>query len=836
MTAAALAGLKVVDLSEFRAGPYCTKLLAGFGAQVIKIERPGTGDPLRQQGPFAGDRPDPEHSIPYLWLGTGKLSLALDLTDPRGQALARRLCTTWADVVVESFAPGVLDRLGLGCQALRAESPGLVWTSITGFGQTGPYRDYQAEEMTFYALSGQMNATGDPDREPLAPGTAINQYTAGLHAYIGTLLALRHREKTGLGQQVDIAILEGGIDHIEIAVANWLHEGVASRRSKHLMVPWRDYPCQDGLATVICAPFRNWLKGAQLFEAPELLAPRFHHVRGRHLAREEVEALIAPWLATKTRQEIFQAGQARGLAFGYVASLPEVLALPQLAARGFLTPTPDGRGGIPPYAGAPFVLSATPWQQGRAPFLGEHTRPVLAGILGLTAAEIEALVAAGVAAGPVGTGGFSHPGHPSLAPPSPSGGRLGRGAAPLSHVTGGPLAGIRILDLTHSWAGPHGTRILADCGAEVIKIEYLPRLCLLRGGIVAGGMYNQRPMWRQVNRGKRSITLDLDDPRDRASFLDLVRLADVVAENSRGGVLARRGLDYTGLARVKPDIILLSMAAFGHSGPWAGYAGYGATMEALSGLATLTGYRDGSGPKRIRELDVANGICGAAAVLTALAHRDATGRGQWIDLSQLETAAHALVGEHLLEYAMTGRLPEPRGNRHRFFAPSGCYPCAGEDRWVTLAVRSDAEWQRLGEVLGEAAWAGQEHFATAAGRMARHDEIDRRLAAWTRARSPREAMTILQQAGIAAGAVSSVADLAADPHLAARGFFAPAAAGDGQRYPGNPIRLGRGGSPISWPGPDLGRDNAHVFGTLLGRPPAEIPVVREDRIGTALDP
>ncbi|MBA3015714.1 MAG: CoA transferase [Proteobacteria bacterium] len=813
MSSGALADLKVLDLTHYIAGPYCTKLLAGFGAEVLKIERPGTGDPLRSVGPFTKGCSDIEMSIPFLWLNTGKKSVALDLKSAPGLEYVKKLIA-WADVLVENFAPGVMMRLGLDYETIQAINPRLIMTSVSNFGQVGPYRDCRAEEITLYAMSGQMNATGDPDREPLAPGLAINQYTAGLHAYIGTLAALHHREKTGEGQHVDISLHESGVDNIEIGLINFLHQGIRSRRSKHIMVPWRNYPCKDGMATVICAPFRHWVQGARLFEAPELLQEKYHHVRGRHVERERVEELIQPWISSKTREDIFHAGQQQGLAFGYRASLAEALALPQHLARDFFVKTDDGRGGSYNYPGAPFKLSATPWHQERAPLLGEHTAAVLSRTLKLDRAEPDQLGAAGVGEG------FKQ-----------------AAAEDASRVTPrGALTGIRVLDLTHSWAGPHGTRILADLGAEVIKIEYLPRLCLLRAGIVKDQMYNKRPMWFQVNRGKRSVTLDMNNPEELETFLDLVRISDVVVENARGGVLERRGLDYHSLVKVKSDIIFLSMAAFGKTGPYASYAGYGATMEALSGAESLTGYYGSTETKRVREIDVTNGIFGAAAVLTALHHREKTGKGQWIDLSQLETVSHGLIGEHLLAFAMNGIVPPVRGNRHERFAPCGCYPSLGEDRWVTLVIRNDREWLELCELIDRPALSNDPRLQTVTGRMAHHDEIDRAIAEWTSAREAGEVQDLLQSQGIAAGAVMNVEDLSRDPHLVARGFLVTTSDGGEELYPGNPIRLSRDHSPPAWRGPDLGRDNEYVLCSLLGRSQAEVPHICEDDLGTALDP
>jgi crotonobetainyl-CoA:carnitine CoA-transferase CaiB-like acyl-CoA transferase len=398
----------------------------------------------------------------------------------------------------------------------------------------------------------------------------------------------------------------------------------------------------------------------------------------------------------------------------------------------------------------------------------------------------------------------------------------------------GPLAGVRVLDLGHDWACPHAARVLADFGAEVIKIEYPCRLDGMRGGVKENRMYDRRPRFHQLHRNKRSLTLDLKKPADLQAFKDLVRVSDVVIENSRAGVLDRLGAGYDVLKGLKPDLILVSMTAFGSSGPYASYAGYGGTLEALSGIQSLTAYDRDTAPNRVREMDVTNGILGACAVMTALVDRQQTGLGQRIDLSQLESATSGLIGEQIMEQAANGRTAEPVGNRHPEWAPHGCYRCDGPDRWVAIAVRSEGEWARLCEAMGRAEWVRDPRFKDAAARRLNHDELDRLIEDWTRGRSDTEAMHLLQEAGCAAGAVLDAAQLASDPHLEARGYFQQAADGSGL-FPGVPIRLSGGGGVIAWRGPDLGRDNARILRDLLGRSSDDAEPLDEGSIGTAFE-
>lgn len=392
----ALGHVRVLDLTQHVAGPYCTKLMAGFGAEVIKIEPPETGDPLRSKGPFVAERPGLERSIPFHWYNTGKSSVVLDLRSEKVVTLCKRLAEC-ADIVVESFAPGVMDDLGLGYETLRSVNPRLVMTSISNFGQSGPYRDYQAEEITEYAMSGAMMATGDPAREPLAAGPLLTQLSAGMKAYIASLMGYFKSSSTGRGDWIDVSVQEAALDNIEVGIVEYLHLGKVAKRAndEHALVPWRIFPCQDGYAAIIGGPIRHWLKGAALFEEPELSGEKYDHMAKRMANRDTIRTLMAPWLMRHKKSDIYHAGQGQRLAFSYLASLQEVLESPQHAEREFFIETQHPEIGSYKMAGAPFKPSNTPWCQGRAPLLGEHTGSVLRNWLSLSAQEVTALQSEG---------------------------------------------------------------------------------------------------------------------------------------------------------------------------------------------------------------------------------------------------------------------------------------------------------------------------------------------------------------------------------------------------------------------------------------------------------
>ena len=399
-----------------------------------------------------------------------------------------------------------------------------------------------------------------------------------------------------------------------------------------------------------------------------------------------------------------------------------------------------------------------------------------------------------------------------------------------------PLKGVRIVDLSHSWAAPHCARILADFGAEVIKVEYIRRLCLLRGARKESQIYNSHPGWLQVNRNKYSITLDLKDDGDREVLTDLIRTSDVLIENSRTGVMDKMGFGYADVINIKKDLIVLSMSSFGNTGPYAYYAGYGAIFEAVGGIQSLTAYDSNSRPYRIKEMDVTNGLAGASAVMTALVHRQRTGQSQYIDLSQLEASTHTTIGEHLLEYAMNSQQTLPLGNRHWKFAPQGCYRCKGDDKWVALTVRSEQEWERFCDILEHPEWKKDRRFASMPDRIANHDDLDGLIEGWTKERNHFEVMGLLQEKNIPAGAVLDVEELSNDRHLQERGYFVREAEGSHMLFMGMPFILSRGAGEVRRRGPDLGQHNEYVIGELLGRSKDEVKPLREDEIGTAFDP
>ncbi len=402
-----LNGVKALDLTHYFAGPYCTRLLAGLGADVVKVERPPSGDPLRRLGPFAGNpgayrAPDGsaapvEDGAWHLYLNAGKRSLGLNLKTEQGRQTLLRLSER-ADVLVENFAPGTLDRLGLGYEELRRVNPALVVASISNFGQTGPYRDWRAAEVNLYAMGGLMNITGEPDREPLKEGAPVAQLGAGQNAFAATLAALMYAEETGEGQRIDISIAEYATNILENALMQYSYSGQEYTRVGNRgygRAAWGIYPCRDGFVGIIAGPDHRWPEVSRIMEREELADPRFASRRGRQDNADEVDALMLPWLIEQDKVDIFKAGQESGLGFSFVATMQDILEMEQLLARGYFVELEHPVAGTLRYPGAPIRPDTDAWVFRRAPLFGEHTAAVLSDWLDLSGSHISELATSG---------------------------------------------------------------------------------------------------------------------------------------------------------------------------------------------------------------------------------------------------------------------------------------------------------------------------------------------------------------------------------------------------------------------------------------------------------
>lgn len=400
-----------------------------------------------------------------------------------------------------------------------------------------------------------------------------------------------------------------------------------------------------------------------------------------------------------------------------------------------------------------------------------------------------------------------------------------------------PLDGIRVADFCWAWAGPYGALQLAHLGADVIRIESAKRLCPSRlippwpdneSGVNRAGYFNQ------YNQGKRSLTLDLKAPEAIDIAKTLVSKSDIVMNNFASGVMEKLGVGYDVLRRIKPDIIMVSLPGYGTSGPEKDFVSYGPPQVAQSGLSALTGYVDG--PPMMAGFsygDPNGGVHATFAVMAALLHREKTGQGQYIDLSQWE-AAIMLLPEALMDYSMNGTQPERMGNRDPHMAPHGVFRSKGDDRWVSLSVRDEAEWQRLCEVMGQPELSSDARFTTLAARKENEAALEEIVTTWTQERTADEATQALQNAGIPAYPALDAIDMVNSPHVGARDYFVELEHPEVgiRRHMGIPWTMSRTPCEIRRPAPCLGQDTDTVLTDIVGLSQDEIATLREKDILT----
>lgn len=419
-----------------------------------------------------------------------------------------------------------------------------------------------------------------------------------------------------------------------------------------------------------------------------------------------------------------------------------------------------------------------------------------------------------------------------------------------------PLEGIRVLDVTVVWAGPHCTQLLADWGAEVIRVEPLQHIQpntrgaenrvtkamaqSLRGsGQFLHGFpdrdpgarpWNRQPIFNSHARNKRSMTLDIMTPEGLEVFKRLVAISDILVENNVPETIEKAGITYEELAPINPGLIMLRISAYGLSGPYKNYRSFGSQIESMTGHHYIRSYPDlePSATGDAFTADAAGGVQGAVAVMLALRHRRRTGKGQQIELSLAENFLPHL-GELILDYTMNGRVLEPQGNDHPSHAPHGVYPCRGEDRWIAIDVGSDGDWRALCQVMGDPDWTQDPRYASTLSRWQNRMALDQELGAWTVQQNAFELFRRLAEARVVAGPVQNEADIYACPQLNERGFFEQISHADAgeHRYPGLNFRLAEAPNAIRRPPCRLGEDNNYVYRELLALPEKEYERLKE---------
>ena len=787
----ALSGLRVLDLSENISGQFCGRMMADFGASLTLIEPP-SGSVLRNMPPF-DPVADGVGSLLFFHLNLGKESVVIDRSTADGEARLLDLVKTADAVIVGKDCD---------CDVLSAANPQCVVTTVSDFGVDGPYAHWRGSEMIFQALSGMMRVNGLEGREPLYGVGHRAQYAAGVGAYIATLAALYARPAIGRGQQValDIAFNTWSMAppaSVEYAYSK-LIDPRGDRRSPFFVVK-----CRDGWVAV-WVHLHVWRGLCELLGMPELEHdPRFAQgkVRQDNWAAlvEIIQKRVADWSGDEFLEKLLSARVAAAKAYTPTQLFSKT---PHLTGRNYWESVPTASGPRP-ILGPQYRLSATPRRFSRAaPKLGASTdAPVAPRKI---AQQVERNASAGHA----------------------------------------PLAGIRVLDFTTAWAGPMAARILAFLGAEVVKVESASRPDTWRmhnavfqakrfpDGVAGERPYNRSALFNSQNHNKLGLTLDIKHPKGLAAMHRLAATADVVICNFTAGTLARMGVGYETLKKLKNDIIVVEMPGFGNSGPLSKATANGATMEMAAGMCAMIGYPGGP-PTTTGQVypDPMGGYNGAAAVMTALMHRQATGEGQYIELPQVE-AAMQFVGEELLAAIAANDDPQPQGNRVRWAAPHDAYPAAGDDQWVAIAVETDAEWRKLCRMIGQPDLAEDARFATFDARRANQDLLREPISQWTRRHPKAEIAAQLQAAGIRAAPVNDASNVVADSYLAAREAFVPLEHPEAgrHRYMTLPFRLSVTPGSQHRASPCLGADTRKILIELAGLAPAEVDELEREGV------
>lgn len=784
-----LSDVRVVDFSSGIAGPYCTKLFADGGADVIKVETP-SGDPLRLWSASGTDLHGQDGAL-FQFLNASKRSVIGSPTDAAVLDLI-----AGADLLVEDLPIGAMDGLDLS-----ARFPALTWLSITPFGRGGPWVHRPATEFTIQAESGSIGVRGTPDREPVQAGGRITEWLGGAFAAMPALAAVYHAQRTGQGEHIDLSLLE--TSNLTAALFNNLYWSLFGR--PELVTPARSVetpsvePTADGyvgFCTNSGQQFRDFLL---LIERPDLLDDsELALMYGRLVRFKEWNEIVRAWTTQHTTAEIVERAAALRIPVAPVLNGNTVRHHEHLAACGIFVrdPTDTFTHPRPPYE----ITGQRPASGRRAPRLGEHTGRI----------EARTLRSPGI-------------GNTGASPESTS--DLPAASRPL------PFSGLRILDLTSWWAGPVAAQLFACLGADVIHIESIQHPDGMR---LAGGAFLGREQWWEygaiflaANTNKRGLTLDLNHPAGRDLMLRLLQQADVLLENFSPRVIDQFGLGWETVHALNPQLVMMRMPAFGLTGPWRDHVGFAQTMEQISGLAWITGHVDDQPRIPRGPCDPFAGVHGAFALLVALMARDASGNGQFVEVPMVEGALNA-AAEQVVEFTAYGTLLERTGNRSPGVAPQGLYACRGTEQWLALSVATDAQWQALKHAVGRPPWAEGAALDTLAGRLAAHDRIDAGLRSWAANRRLDEAVDLLIAAGIPAAPVVDPRITSEHPQMRGRGFFEicdhPVIGN--HPIPTLPFRFASIDHWLRTPAPTLGQHNREILGEL-GLHEAEIAALEE---------
>jgi crotonobetainyl-CoA:carnitine CoA-transferase CaiB-like acyl-CoA transferase len=856
--ALALDGIRVVELPCFDPMPFFAaamagKLLADYGAEVIKIEPPRLGAAERRWGPFRGEERNPESNGLHLYLNTNKLGVTLDLGGLADRAYLYKLLAD-ADIVLNPNRPDLNERLEIDWRTLLGRFPRLTVVSTTFFGAESAYRnrrggDLVATQMGVVGHGTPMQQVTDPaGQPPLRLGGRQSDYVTGYTASAAALCALLARTPDGAGMHVDVSQWLAMVQMCRPELGIYSHEAPEAPYRKRLLIRKKTsiqymFPCKDGWVSFGLATNRHWRGTKRMMGNPEWAdSEMFSTFEGRLGNSDALEALLIEWLSHHTREEVFRRAQEEHVPSFPVNSPAEVANNAQYAARRYFVDCAHPAAGRVRLPGAPIHFARTPWRLRRpAPCLGEHNAEILGRRLGLKPQEIDEIARKaatliedmGTAVRPPAhSSGMSEPALRSASD------ERGRGEAAATARSGDrnsrlPFDGIRITDFSWIYALPYATAWLAALGADVIKIESSTRPDLVRflSGTDGVSSINRSGIFNAINFSKRSLYLNLTHPKGREIAIRLVRMSDIVTENFTVRTMRNFGLAYDDLRSVKPDVIMLSGTSLGQTGPYADTVGWGPTNQAFAGTSYLTGYSDafpcaggGTWP------DFAVGVAMVFALTAALHHRSRTGEGQYIDVSMCEVVT-SMMPEAMLDYFMNGVERGPIGNRDHEMAPHSVFPVKGNDRWIAIAVPNDAEFGILCEALGVPGMARDPRYASSAARLVNVAELEREIGELTKRFERDELAARLLERNLCAGPVYSAFDLANDSAFAQSGMLVKLHHKEcGERLtPTLPVRFS-GLDARYEAAPLAGEHTDEILRELLDMPDAEIAALREEKV------
>ena len=859
-----LAGVRVLDFSSQIAGPYCTKLLADAGADVVKVES-GAGDPMREwsatrfgsrdlgaeaaaggdgssgAGAAGADGTDGEGEAGkpgalFCYLNASKRSV---LGAPGDRHIESLLCC--ADIVVEDFTPEQARQ-----HDFLKRHPHLVVVSLTPFGRSGPLAGAPWTDFTVQAECGSTAFRGRPDQPPIHAGGRVTEYTAGAYAAPAALAAVIAARQRGHGQHLDVSIAEAGIisQAIYTEVAQQLQGDSQGWGSavRSVELPSIE-PTKDGrwvgFNTNTGQQAENFLvliERFDLLESGEWTGPAAYGKRMENI--DEWNEMVHAWTTKHTLDEIVDKAVELRIPVAPVHNGETVLQEPHFVARGAFVDNPAGFVQPRP----PYLFEGSenlPVALRPAPGLGEHTDEVAAE-WGRDLAEVASMGEHEVA----GDAGGATDAQPPAKAPSEHEPLIGHGSITdanpgLTTKQSGepklPFEGFRIVDLTSWWAGPSATQLFALLGAEVIHVESGAHPDGMR---LTGAMFGHPEWWEwghmfaSANTNKFGLTLDLDSAEGHRLLCELIAQSDVVVENFSPRVAEKFGLTFDFLKTLNPQIVYMRMPAFGLSGPWRERVGFAQTMEQVTGMAWVTGHEYDQ-PRIIRgPCDPIAGMHGAFALMLGLCEQRRLGEAVFVEATMVEAALNC-AAEQIVEFSAYGGRLSRMGNRSPYAAPQGLYAGAGEaEDWLAISVADDSQWQALVEVLGRPEWALDEALAGVDGRRQAHDLLDDKLADWASDRDCAEAAQQLREAGVPAARCYNPRLLFEHPQYLARGFYEPCE----HPFVGEPLLPTM---PYHFDGldtwlkratPTLGQHNQEILGGLLGLSEQELEQLAEQGV------